>query len=323
MRDFDVAGGLFLSYRRADSQTATGRLADDLRDYFGQDRVYLDTDSNRAGHDFVEQLVRAVRRSRVVLAVIGPHWLSITDGSGRRRLDDPDDHVRRELELALTSRVALLVVLLDGAVMPQPRELPPNLRPMASIQALRLSNVDWKFDFGRLLEALDRHGLHAALAGRDPDREPKQERFEVTTSRDYARRVPAPRIRAFQSVLAAVQALGYREVQVFGEAYQVAFRAGPHRVTAKVLDAGPGHSHVVVEYRTIKTSVVAAGTAAALVLTGGLAAVVGWPALRIAERNFSVGFLDNVQRFVEGRGVGENSATPKVVRMWRNRSREV
>jgi hypothetical protein len=33
----------------------------------------------------------------IAIVLLGPDWLGMTDASGRRRLDDPEDFVRMEL----------------------------------------------------------------------------------------------------------------------------------------------------------------------------------------------------------------------------------
>ena len=91
---------IFLSYRRDDSTSATGRLADALEAHFGDDRVFRDREI-AAGEDFVEAIRRSVESATVVLVVVGRHWLDARDAAGRRRLDDPGDFVRLEIELAL------------------------------------------------------------------------------------------------------------------------------------------------------------------------------------------------------------------------------
>ena len=65
---------IFLSYRRQDSQSATGRLADDLEAHFGDDRVFRDHEIV-AGADFVEAIRRLVESATVLLVVVGPRWL--------------------------------------------------------------------------------------------------------------------------------------------------------------------------------------------------------------------------------------------------------
>ena len=96
-------GRIFLSYRRQDTSGTTGRLYDRLVDRFGPDQVFMDVDSIEVGLDFAEVIQRAVAACGVLLAVIGPQWLSATDKDGHRRLEDPDDVVRLEIEAALTS----------------------------------------------------------------------------------------------------------------------------------------------------------------------------------------------------------------------------
>lgn len=83
-------GAVFVSYRREDSGDAAGRLADRLVDRLGADRVFMDVDAIEPGMDYVEVLTRAVAACDVLVAVIGPGWLSAADKAGRR-LDDPHD----------------------------------------------------------------------------------------------------------------------------------------------------------------------------------------------------------------------------------------
>jgi hypothetical protein len=82
---------------------------------------------------------RAVGSCDVLLTVIGAKWLTISDEHGRRRLNDPDDFLRLEIEAALTRNVRVIPILTDGARMPRADELPPSLVPLTRRQALELS----------------------------------------------------------------------------------------------------------------------------------------------------------------------------------------
>ena len=155
---------IFLSYRRQDSQSATGRLADDLEARFGDERVFRDREI-AAGDDFVEAIRRSVESSTVVLVVVGAQWLAATDAEGRRRLDDPGDFVRLEIELALAGGVAVVPVLVEGAKMPAATELPPSLAAFARCQAVELSDQRWRFDVDTLIASLQsRFGIDAAAS---------------------------------------------------------------------------------------------------------------------------------------------------------------
>ena len=145
---------IFLSYRRQDSQSATGRLADRLEAWFGADRVFHDIESIPVGDDFAAAIRRALRSASVLLVVVGPEWLDARDGEGRRRLDDPGDFVRLEIEVALAQGIAVVPVLVDGARMPAADRLPPSLAPFARCQAIELSASRWQHDTGQLIEQL-------------------------------------------------------------------------------------------------------------------------------------------------------------------------
>ncbi len=145
---------IFLSYRRRDSQSATGRLADRLTAHFGAARVFLDHDSIVSGDDFAEAIRRAIGTSVVVLVVIGPDWLDARNAEGRRRLDDPNDFVRQEIEAALAGSVPTIPLLVEGAVMPADHAVPATLAEFTRCQAIELSETRWQYDVDRLVATL-------------------------------------------------------------------------------------------------------------------------------------------------------------------------
>jgi hypothetical protein len=190
-----AAGGrIFISYRREETAYPAGWLFDRLIAHFGQGQVFKDVDSIRLGDDFVEVISAAVASCDVLLALIGDRWLTITGEDGRRRLDDPDDFVRLEVEAALTRDVRVIPVLIDGARMPEAAELPPSLASLVRRQALELSPSRFDSDIGRLLRALDK-GLAEAQAQGTPPAEPAPEGPGAPLARarpgGRRRRVPA------------------------------------------------------------------------------------------------------------------------------------
>jgi hypothetical protein len=149
-------GRVFISYRREETAYPAGWLFDRLAARFGEGQVFKDVDSIELGDDFVEAITTAVGSCDVLLALIGDEWLTITDDDGRRRLDNADDFVRLEIEAALTRKVRVIPVLVDGAEMPDPSDVPPSLAPLTRRQALELSPSRFDFDTSRLLKVLDK-----------------------------------------------------------------------------------------------------------------------------------------------------------------------
>jgi hypothetical protein len=166
-----VPGRIFISYRREETAYPAGWLFDRLADHFGAGQIFKDVDSIQLGDDFVEVISSAVGACDVLLALIGDQWLTITDEDGRRRLDNPDDFVRLEIEAALTRNVRVIPVLVAGARMPRVDELPATLAKLVRRQALELSPSRFEFDTGRLLKVLDRTLAEpqAPPAATDPD----------------------------------------------------------------------------------------------------------------------------------------------------------
>jgi hypothetical protein len=153
---------IFLSYRRVDTSGHTGWLSDALEAKFGVDAVFHDIQSIEAGHRFDEVIDSALARCRVFVPLIGDDWLRITGPDGRRRLDDPDDLVRREVVAALRRGIAVIPVLLEGAPMPAADSLPAELQPLTRHQAIEISDTRWDFDVQRLIAAIERVGVPPA-----------------------------------------------------------------------------------------------------------------------------------------------------------------
>jgi vacuolar-type H+-ATPase subunit H len=129
---------IFVSYRRSDAGWPARWLADRLAEQFGAGVVFQDVDSIRPGDDYALAIEAAVGSCSVLLALIGPQWLAVEAGTGRR-LDDPQDWVRLEIEVAIRRRIRVIPVLLDGAMMPVAEELPQSLQELARRQAVTLS----------------------------------------------------------------------------------------------------------------------------------------------------------------------------------------
>ncbi len=150
-----AAGRVFISYRRQESSGMAGRLYDRLAARFGANQVFMDVDTIALGVDFAEVISQAVTTCAVLLAVIGPHWLSATDEDGQRRLDDPDDIVRLEIGAALERDVRVIPILVEGAVMPRAGELPESLAGLARRNAFSLRHESFRVDVDRLLAEIE------------------------------------------------------------------------------------------------------------------------------------------------------------------------
>jgi hypothetical protein len=147
---------VFLCYRREDAQHFAGRLADRLIDSFGAAQVFMDIDSLEMGVDFVTALEEEVGSCDVLLVVIGPHWVNVTDERGGRRLDDPEDFVVVEVRTGLQRNIMVVPLLVDGASMPHRHELPDELQPLTRRNAHRLWHESFRADADRLIRTLER-----------------------------------------------------------------------------------------------------------------------------------------------------------------------
>jgi hypothetical protein len=149
----DARISVFLSYRRDDTRHVAGRIADRLHEHF---ELFMDTDTIEPGMDFIEVIRREVGECDVLLAVMGPRWATLADAHGRRRLEDPNDWVAEEIRVALQRNIRVIPVLVDGADMPDPQELPAELAHLASRQAMTVRHESFGPDADRLIRVIQR-----------------------------------------------------------------------------------------------------------------------------------------------------------------------
>ena len=147
---------IFISYRREDAADVAGRIYDRLVQHFGSTSVFKDVDSIPFGVDFRRHLSDTVGRCSIFLTVIGRQWPTITDETGRRRLDDPRDFVRIEVEAALQRDIPVIPLLVQGAVMPSAEKLPTSLQSLTYRNGIPIrADPDFHRDVDRLIQALD------------------------------------------------------------------------------------------------------------------------------------------------------------------------
>ena len=148
---------IFISYRRDDAQGHAGRLWDHLQKAFGPDRLFYDQRAVNPGELWSERIDRGLREAQIILALIGSGWLEAKDAQGRRRLENPEDVVRRELAVSLAAGKTVIPILIEDTRLPVADRLPPELAPLAGTlqyQTLRSQEDLYQTGVRRLLEQL-------------------------------------------------------------------------------------------------------------------------------------------------------------------------
>jgi hypothetical protein len=139
---------LFLSYRRDDTEAFAGRLFDRLSVHFGQDIIFMDYHTIEPGLDFVQTIEKAVRSCNVLIALIGPNWLT-------SRLENPQDYVRLEIATALKRNIRVIPLLIHGASMPLSTALPDDLQLLTRRHAVEVSHPRFHSDVDKLIAVLE------------------------------------------------------------------------------------------------------------------------------------------------------------------------
>jgi formylglycine-generating enzyme required for sulfatase activity len=252
---------IFISYRRSDSEDNAGRIYDRLSTDFGKASVFFDVDTIPFGIDFRDFLKGEVQQCQVLIAIIGPDWLSPQGSDGHRRIDNTADWVRIEIESALARNIPVIPLLVRGARLPRSEELPDSLQNLAYRNAATArAGRDFHTDMDRLVEQLKQY-----FASRNQTSSPvvSSETGILEESRSLGREQPPK----FEFEIVAVDAKGdianrqqrqaeYRRedlgngitldlVKIPGGRFQMGAPAGEENRSD---DEGPQHSVTVPEF---------------------------------------------------------------------------
>ncbi|HVG22215.1 MAG TPA: toll/interleukin-1 receptor domain-containing protein [Blastocatellia bacterium] len=146
---------IFICYRREDSNSIAGRIYDRLVQRFGKDAIFKDIHSIPLGVDVKQHIDSVIKQCSVLLVVIGDRWLEEAVEIGKRRIDDPNDFVRIEIESALQRDIRVIPLIAQGAAIPLEQNLPTTLKNLANRQGLKVSNDPYfHMDMDRLIEEL-------------------------------------------------------------------------------------------------------------------------------------------------------------------------
>jgi len=168
-----VALKIFISYRQEDSQYPARDLNRVLREEFGAENVFFDVDVLRPGMDWRRSVSDRAGSCGVLLALIGPKWLSLLHARSQANVVAAvEDVMRTEIHLALTSsaNITVLPILLDGCLMPAADQLPRNLQALPDQQAAKLRLTEWEADVERLVGDLRRIAAQKFVADPQPAR---------------------------------------------------------------------------------------------------------------------------------------------------------
>jgi ABC-type branched-subunit amino acid transport system substrate-binding protein len=301
-----VAQKVFISYRRADSATISGRIYDRLVLKFGRKNVFKDVDDIPAGVNFGTYIQASLRQCAVMLVIIGPDWAGTADGG--RRLDSATDWVRVEVETAFSLGLTIIPLLVGDASMPPAAILPDSFHELAGINSLRVrDDPDFATDIARAITAIDRaFTARPASSGRrgTPVQAAQQEQHaapsapEQSRVQEVQRRSPTPGARARPPLFGALALVVI--VTSLGVALATHLLSGGPRGTtgghptststgAGGLKAGVG---IDVQNKTISLGILTP-------LSGATAAPVGTPLTRGMEIYFQY-FNDNLSSTIGG-----------------------
>lgn len=143
---------IFLSYRKEDSASETELIHENLEK--AGHISFKDDTTISLGDIWPISIENSLKEADVVIAVIGPQWLtSAFPNSGLRRLDDINDWVRKELQMALNWNKKIIPVFVKNATTPNSNDLPEVLQKVFSHQGIKISN--WTHSIGHLLKVIE------------------------------------------------------------------------------------------------------------------------------------------------------------------------
>ena len=148
----------FISYRKRDAWAEAQLLYERLANRFGSENIFLDIHNLQPGMKWLEEIKSHRASCDVLLALIGPHWVSILKARGKDAIVQPtEDYVRFEIEYALrpNSGIRVIPVLMGDDVPFADEVLPRSLQALTKIEAAQVRQKQFEEDVAHLISKLE------------------------------------------------------------------------------------------------------------------------------------------------------------------------
>ena len=149
---------VFISYRTEDAWAQAQLLYERLANRFGSENVFLDARNLQPGMKWLEEIKSHRASCDVLLALIGPHWVSILKAREQAAIVQPtEDYVRFEIEYALRpdSGICVIPVLMGDDVPFTGEVLPRSLQALAKIEVAQVRQKRFEEDVAHLISRLE------------------------------------------------------------------------------------------------------------------------------------------------------------------------
>ena len=150
---------VFISYRRDTDAARAVMLDREISGAFNYPNetpsviIYRDT-SERLGVPWPQEVHDRCSAADIVLVVIGPNWLGAKDRYERRRIDQRDDWVRQEIEIALAGNKTLIPIVFGLTKMLPSEGLPESIADLAQRRGVRVRD-EFPDDFQPVLREIE------------------------------------------------------------------------------------------------------------------------------------------------------------------------
>lgn len=141
---------VYIAHRREDSAPAGRRIARYLTE---QDITCVvgEADTRLSPRE----VDREIDSYDAVLVVIGKQWSTIQNRFGFAHLFEPDDPIRVVIEVALEAERPIFPILVNGATMPLPANVPVSLVPLLHVKPIVLrDDPDFEGDLRQITDLL-------------------------------------------------------------------------------------------------------------------------------------------------------------------------
>jgi hypothetical protein len=192
---------VFISYRKADAWAEAQLLYERLANRFGSENVFLDARNLQPGMEWLKEIKSHRASCDALLALIGPHWVSILKDRDQEAIVQPaEDYVRFEIEYALKpdSGICVIPVLMGDDVPFTGEVLPKSLQPLTKIEVAQVRQKRFEEDVADLISRLE------AVASQQPEpgqRLVTEEQADPGEDGAKSASVPPPDTGHFEDVL--------------------------------------------------------------------------------------------------------------------------